>query len=612
MLRPLSDRFADFAGRFYDWGTIGADKLSHGLKLPQLASSLNRHWPRRPAIRGIELLVALSLTVTFYFLVGPTCLPYRDGNQISAHAFCYLWKDASAPAGKDLVQLNWRKRLAGPILSGWLMEATFKGARDFNWSKFQTDFGFYHATWLFLLFLVLMAYRKDSLFIMFAVFGSLMYNLTDPLNPPYYYPWDMPMMFFFTLACLLYDRRRLWPLMVVVWLGGLFKETSLCCALLILLGEHWTLKKRVAGFAATVIATFAANRFLMTLYDVKAPILAMNDAPRIIDIIRNTRLFYNLDILFDLNARHVLLANAGSLLIIMLIPWRNRRDVVFKVMIVAFIIGQFFCGIIREFRLWYELLPLGWMMIADTLLKDRPMVQADPVAHHRANRVWQGSYWLMMGTLLAVTLGLLALAKFVPTSLVENNPFNRSAVQKLIFLAREGHAEAQYNLGRVCQNGIGVKQNTAEAADWYRLAAKQGHSEAQNRLGMLLVADQRDYVGAAQWFVMAARLGNADAQYNLGTIYYTGLGTNYEFAVSCFQQAAQQGQVQAQRDLGKMYARGQGIKQDYVEAYKWLKLAQLQKDKDAENELKACSTSMTPVQIAIAEKLVQAFQARGK
>jgi hypothetical protein len=419
-------------------------------------------------------------------------------------------------------------------------------------------------------------------------------------------------MFFFTLACLLYDSRRLWPLMVVVWLGGLFKETTLCCALLILLGEHWTLKKRVAGFAATVIATFAANKFLMTLYGVKAPILAMNDAPGVIDIIRNTRLFYNFDILFGLNARHVLFANAGSLLIIMLIPWRNRRDVVFKLLIVSFVIGEFFCGIINEVRIWYELLPLGWMMIADALLKDRPMIQEDPVAHRRANRVWQGSYWLMMGTLLAVALGVLAVAKFIPARLVGNNPFNQSTSQKLISSARAGDAEAQYNLGRIYHQDIGVKQNNTEAADWYRRAAEQGHSEAQNSLGLLLVADQRDYPGAAQWFAMAARQGNADAQYNLGVIYYSGLGVNYGFAAHWFQLAAQQGHVQAQRDLGKMYERGQGVMPDYVEAYQWLKLAQLQEDEEAGRELKACAASMTPDQIAAAEKLVQEVQTRGK
>jgi len=306
MLRRLTDRFADFAGRFYDWGMIGVDKLSNGLKLPQLASLLNRRWSRRPAILGVELLVALSLTVTFYFLVRPTCKIHRDGNQISAQTFCYLSKGVPA-VGKDLVQLNWEgKRLAGPILSGWLLDEKFKGAPDFTWDDFKLFFGVYHATWLFLLFLVLIVYRKDALLIMFAVFGGLMYNLTDTAQPPFYYPWDLPTMFFFTLACLLYDSRRAVAADGRRVLGGLFKgnDPVLCPA--DFAGRTLDAEKRVAGFAATVIATFAANKFLMTLYGVKAPILAMNDAPGSIDIIRNTRLFYNFDILFGLNARHVL------------------------------------------------------------------------------------------------------------------------------------------------------------------------------------------------------------------------------------------------------------------------------------------------------------------
>ena len=68
----------------------------------------------------------------------------------------------------------------------------------------------------------------------------------------------------------------------------------------------------------------------------------MNDAPHIADIFRNAHVFSNVNRLFSLDLRHVLFANAGSLLIMMLIPWRNRRDVVFKTMILVFIIGELF------------------------------------------------------------------------------------------------------------------------------------------------------------------------------------------------------------------------------------------------------------------------------
>ena len=80
MLRQLADRFADFAGRFYDWGAVGADKLSNGLKFPRLASSLNRRWSKRPAILGVELLVALSLAVT-------CCLAWKENRDARESLF---------------------------------------------------------------------------------------------------------------------------------------------------------------------------------------------------------------------------------------------------------------------------------------------------------------------------------------------------------------------------------------------------------------------------------------------------------------------------------------------------------------------------------------------
>ncbi len=612
MLKPLTDKFAGFAVGFYEWGTGWAGKLS-GFFRWTLSSILTRHLSKRPALLGVELLVALSLTVNFYFLVRPTCLPYRDGNAISRSVFCYLSEHVS-PETKKLVQLNWKKRLGGPMLSAWLLDVKFKGQKEFDQDGFQDVFGFYHATWLFLLFLLLILYRRDALLIMLGVFGGLMYNLTDSAQPPFYYPWDLPTMFFFTLACLLYDSRRLWLLMAVVWLGGIFKETTLCCALLILLGEHWPLKKRVVGFTVTVLATFATNKLLMILYDVRAPLLAMNDAPRIADIFRNAHVFSNVNLLFSLDLRHVLFANAGSLLIMMLIPWRNRRDVVFKTVILVFIIGQFFCGIFNEFRIWYELLPLGWMMIADAFRKDGRTVEKDPAMNRRTDSFWKGSYWLMLTGLLLLALGALAMAKLHPPPPEEKNGVNRLSIEELISLAPKGDVAAQYNLGRAYENGFGVKRDLAEAANWYQRAAEQGHSDAQNSLGMLLATARQDYAGAAKWFGQAAAQGNPDAQYNLGVLHRNGLGVeqDYETAVHWFQKSAQQGQVQAQRDLGRMYEQGQGVKTDYPEAYKWLKLAQLQGDEEAENELKVCAAAMSAGQIAAAEKLARNFRPSGK
>ncbi len=49
-------------------------------------------------------------------------------------------------------------------------------------------------------------------------------------------------------------------------------------------------------------------------------------------------------------------------------------------------------------------------------------------------------------------------------------------------MAEQGDADAQYFVGAMYENGRGVRQNYAEAAKWYRRAARQSHAEAKRRL----------------------------------------------------------------------------------------------------------------------------------
>jgi TPR repeat protein len=70
-------------------------------------------------------------------------------------------------------------------------------------------------------------------------------------------------------------------------------------------------------------------------------------------------------------------------------------------------------------------------------------------------------------------------------------------------LADQGGAEAQYNLGVLYTNGLGVPQDYAEAAKWFRKAADQGDAGAQSNLGFMYAKGQgvpEDYVRAHMWF----------------------------------------------------------------------------------------------------------------
>ena len=118
----------------------------------------------------------------------------------------------------------------------------------------------------------------------------------------------------------------------------------------------------------------------MAGYGVRTAFFALNNAENFHEFVLKTWdvLLSNIQLLFSANLDHVLFTNAGALFIMMLIPWCNRWDVVFKILAVVFILGQFLCGVIIEYRIWYEILPLGWMVISEALSRRQLLVLGNP------------------------------------------------------------------------------------------------------------------------------------------------------------------------------------------------------------------------------------------
>ena len=157
-----------------------------------------------------------------------------------------------------------------------------------------------------------------------------------------------------------------------------------------------------------------------------------------------------------------------------------------------------------------------------------------------------------------------------------------TVVRELRPLAEQGDAKAQFELGVMYINGLGVPQDYAEAARLYRKAAEQGR---------------------------------AKAQYNLGLMYDNGLGVpqNYAKAVKWYRKAAEQGNAGAQYNLGVMYGKGQGVPQDYAQAHMWYNLAASRyppgEDRDnAVDNRDIVAERMTPAQISEAEKLAREWR----
>jgi TPR repeat protein len=167
------------------------------------------------------------------------------------------------------------------------------------------------------------------------------------------------------------------------------------------------------------------------------------------------------------------------------------------------------------------------------------------------------------------------------------------AVVSLEYAAENGHAMAQWKLGRMYAEGDGVPRDELRAFEYFRRIAN-GHADdypgtTQARfvanafvaLGHYYLEGipksvKRDPVRAKEMFAYAASyFGDADAQYNLGRLYLDGVGTPQDpkQAARWLYVSAQKGQVQGQALLGTMLFAGEVVPRQAASGLMWLTLA---------------------------------------
>jgi len=157
--------------------------------------------------------------------------------------------------------------------------------------------------------------------------------------------------------------------------------------------------------------------------------------------------------------------------------------------------------------------------------------------------------------------------------------------------AKEGYADAQFNLGLQYLNGDGVKRNNTLAFQWFSRSAKQGVAGAQFNLALMYEKGEGtgvDNKQAIKWYQSAAKRGSVNAMQNLGIKYLLGeyVVLNEEKAISFLTQAAELGQRNAQYLLGRLYHEGrEKIKTDWDKAERWYLLSAKQGHPDAQYQL---------------------------
>lgn len=354
-------------------------------------------------VKLIGLFIALSLSVTYYYLIKPWAMGV-PGNSTNLWVF-----SATSHTNYHLDSLYkvWRPRIGGLYLSGRMVDGIVKDGlinlqdyqsnnivvlgvqnqegqqvfgKYFYAEDYRNIFGLYHAGWLFLFFVMLVFMVEDPAFIMLGCFAGLFYMLTPRANY-YSYPWDIPSMTFFTLSYLLWVKRRYRLMLVVILFGTLFKETTAVTAVLFFFTDlSW--KKRITYFLAAFFSTLLLKIAVTSAIDGRIEILTQdltqgNSSGKLMT------LWSNLQELLGPKWNHFIFVNAGTFVIAMFLPMRTKIEMGTKAVLLVFFCGQLLAGSLSEFRIMLEVLPVSILYLKQTLEGWKPK---NPVTPEMANK----------------------------------------------------------------------------------------------------------------------------------------------------------------------------------------------------------------------------------
>ena len=156
-----------------------------------------------------------------------------------------------------------------------------------------------------------------------------------------------------------------------------------------------------------------------------------------------------------------------------------------------------------------------------------------------------------------------------------SDPDPDRAVGLLQIAADQSLADAQYTLGLVYDEGMGIPVNHAKARTYYLAAANQDHPAAQINLGNLYnegIGGSQDHQKATEWYHRAAEMEVPAAEINMGKQYQMGWGVakDMDEALAWYQRAANGGEPVAYLNIGLMYLNWDDIEQSDIDAALWL------------------------------------------
>jgi len=260
----------------------------------------------------------------------------------------------------DLRQ-EWRPRI-GAAASAKL--ANVISASSDTEKQLRNAVGLHSALWMLATMGVLVAgFGRRALPLMWGVAAAVAFGYTPGLVSRVY-PWDLPALFFFTAFTVVLARERWNWLPAVILVGALFKETTavLCIAPLFLSGP-W--RRRIIWTGSLMAAFLVVKVGVDLLVQNPVPLLSPTVHPPEGD---TWRLAENVKLLWRPPYTHPIWINAGTLVAVFAIPWRQPNGHLIRTIAVCFAGSIMIFGVASEYRIWFEMIPLCVLALTRWLL----------------------------------------------------------------------------------------------------------------------------------------------------------------------------------------------------------------------------------------------------
>ncbi|WP_455203489.1 tetratricopeptide repeat protein [Kaarinaea lacus] len=185
---------------------------------------------------------------------------------------------------------------------------------------------------------------------------------------------------------------------------------------------------------------------------------------------------------------------------------------------------------------------------------------------------------------------------------------NLPVIQKF---AKDGNADAQYQLARLYELGDKVEHSDEEAFKWYLAAAEQGQKDAQYRLGLAYlygIGTPASLASAGTYLNKAALQKQPAATLLLSHISSRKNGTidkPHSVMLTWYLEQSLSGDGNAMMGLGHMYETGWGIAQDINAAKRWYAKARAAGTKGAARRLRQMKAEVAGGAEASVEKVTQ-------